>query len=255
MARAAISIMAFEPSTKLHSIFGFMCLLVASSAGNPGVASGLSGLFLPLPAQTTSNARSRANSTRTDGLGGFVAAAQCVDLAGVPGQCRQQESDRDVAFHIEQSDVLAGPQRGQGQSGADVRHAGGVDDHVDVRVGQCPRVGEHGVPLAAVGVGVDPDGLVGVDDPVGVDVGDGPDLQAGDSLDLGDEPGSHLAGAGQADPDRTTGLLFTFLQSVLYPMVPSPKSVGVLVSSVGSPATITTRLPPGAAPAAAFPPR
>ena len=63
LASAAISIMALEPSTKLHSIFGFIFLLVASAVRLVGVSCGRSGLFLPLPAQTTSKARSRANST------------------------------------------------------------------------------------------------------------------------------------------------------------------------------------------------
>ena len=168
----------------------------------------------------------------TDGLGGFIAAAQRVDLAGVPGQRRQQETDGDITFDIQQADVLARAQRGQGQSRSHVRYTGGVDDHVDIRLGQRDRVGEHRVPLAAVGVGVDTDGLVSVDDPVGVDVGDGADLQAGDSLYLGDEPGSHLAGAGQADPDRATGLLFAFLQSRAVSHGALSKVLVLLVSSV-----------------------
>ena len=64
LARAAISIMALEPSTKLHSILGFICLAVASAVRLAGVARWFSGLFLPLPAATTSNPRSRAKSTR-----------------------------------------------------------------------------------------------------------------------------------------------------------------------------------------------
>ena len=63
LASAAISIMALEPSTKLASIFGFIRLRFASSVRSEGVSCGRMGLFLPLPAQTTSNARSRAKST------------------------------------------------------------------------------------------------------------------------------------------------------------------------------------------------
>ena len=63
LASDAISIIALDPSTKLHNIFGFMCLAAASSTRSSGVACGFSGLFLPLPAHTTSNARSRAKST------------------------------------------------------------------------------------------------------------------------------------------------------------------------------------------------
>jgi hypothetical protein len=51
---AAHSIIVLEPSTKLASILGFMCLAAASSATASGVAWGRSGLFLPLPAHTTS---------------------------------------------------------------------------------------------------------------------------------------------------------------------------------------------------------
>ena len=60
LASDAISIMAFEPSTKLVSIFGFICLPAARSVSDSGVAYGSSGLFLPLPAQITSKFRSRA---------------------------------------------------------------------------------------------------------------------------------------------------------------------------------------------------
>ena len=63
MASAAISIIALEPSTKLASIFGFIFLRLASSVSIFGVSCGRIGLFFPLPAQTTSKARSRANST------------------------------------------------------------------------------------------------------------------------------------------------------------------------------------------------
>jgi hypothetical protein len=60
LASAAISIIALEPSTKLDSIFGFIRLPAASAATLSGVAVGSIGLFLPLPAQTTSKDRSRA---------------------------------------------------------------------------------------------------------------------------------------------------------------------------------------------------
>ena len=108
--------------------------------------------------------------------------------------------------------MFAGTQRGQRQVGAHVGHTGGVDDHVDVGVREGGSVGEDRVPLPAVGVRVDADRLVGADHPVRVDVGDGADLQAGDPLHLGDEPGAHLSGAGQADPDRAAGLCFPLFQ-------------------------------------------
>ncbi len=38
LASAAISIIALDPSTKLHSIFGFICLVRARSASDSGVA-------------------------------------------------------------------------------------------------------------------------------------------------------------------------------------------------------------------------
>ena len=59
-ASEAISIMALLPSTKLVSIFGFICFCAARSASVSGLASGSSGLFLPFPAQMTSKFRSRA---------------------------------------------------------------------------------------------------------------------------------------------------------------------------------------------------
>jgi hypothetical protein len=37
-ASAAISIIALDPSTKLHSIFGFICLSVAREDSDSGVA-------------------------------------------------------------------------------------------------------------------------------------------------------------------------------------------------------------------------
>ncbi len=59
LASAAISIMALDPSTKLHSIFGFMPLASASARQLSGSAVGENALFLPLPATTTSKPRSR----------------------------------------------------------------------------------------------------------------------------------------------------------------------------------------------------
>ena len=63
----AHSIMVLVPSTKLASILGFMCLAAASSATESGVSWGRRGLFLPLPAQTTSKPRSvtKSNSSLT----------------------------------------------------------------------------------------------------------------------------------------------------------------------------------------------
>jgi hypothetical protein len=61
-ASAAISIIVFEPSWKLASIFGFIRFDAASTAHDSGVAVGMNGLFFPFPAATTSKESSVAKS-------------------------------------------------------------------------------------------------------------------------------------------------------------------------------------------------
>ena len=110
--------------------------------------------------------------------------------------------------------MLAGEQAPQRDLRADLRHAGGVDDHVDGQGRQQARVVDrHGaavgddagelVVVVARDHVLDAGRLQGTGGALHVDVGDGDDLHAGDLPNLGDESPAHLPGADQSDPDRS----------------------------------------------------
>ena len=61
-AKAVISIIVFEPSSKLASIFGFIFFLVAFSKQVSGFAVWSSGLFFPFPTHTISKPKSTEKS-------------------------------------------------------------------------------------------------------------------------------------------------------------------------------------------------
>ena len=144
-------------------------------------------------------------------FGRFVAAAHAVDASGLLGDRGQQVADGDVAFDIEQGDVLAGEQTAERHLRSDLGDTGRVDHDVDRQCGQQRGVldgdGATGFDglcefcYLAAGLGVGAGLAQRVGGPPGHDVGNGGDLHAGDTTHLGDEAQTHLPGADQADAD------------------------------------------------------
>ena len=146
--------------------------------------------------------------------GGLVAIGHGIDHARRACPRRQQRPGENVRLHVHHDDGPALRDGGQRVADAGGGHAGGLDDHLDARIGD-ERQGVLGQPGAAVAQrGVEARRGAPFGRPADArqrlpragdrEVGDAGHLQPRRPRRMGEEHGAELAGADQADGDGPT---------------------------------------------------
>ena len=131
LATAVISTIVLEPSTNSTSMRGFMLRARASFSKCVGRRVEFESIVLALAGRDDLEAERLSETDEFDRRRRLVSGRASVDDAGLARLFLEEAADRDVGLDVQHDDVLAVLHRVKREERADIRVAGGVDNHVD----------------------------------------------------------------------------------------------------------------------------